>query len=87
MIFTFFFKGIIIGFAITIPVGPIGIMCIRKTLTAGRLRGLIIGLRAATADLLYSCIAAFGLTSISDTLNSQRIWIRLIGGRYFYSLA
>lgn len=63
-----------------IPVGPIGILCIRKTLTEGRLRGLVIGLGAATADLLYACIAAFGLTVIADTLNSQRIWIRLVGG-------
>ena len=80
MDFTFIFKGILIGFAMAVPLGPIGIICIRKTLTEGRLRGLIIGLGAATADLLYACIAAFGLTVISDTLNSQRIWIRLIGG-------
>lgn len=77
---TFFIKGILVGFAMAIPLGPIGILCIRKTLTEGRLRGLIIGLGAATADLLYSCIAAFGLTVVSDTLNSQRIWIRLVGG-------
>ena len=63
-----------------VPLGPIGVMCIRRTLTEGRLRGLIIGLGAATADLLYGCIAAFGLTIISDTLVSQRIWIRLVGG-------
>lgn len=77
---TLFFKGIIIGFAMAVPIGPIGIMCIRKTLTAGRMRGLIIGLGAATADMLYGSIAAFGLTVISDTLLSQRIWIRLVGG-------
>ena len=75
-----FLKGILIGFAMAVPIGPIGIMCIRKTLTEGRLRGLIIGLGAATADLLYGCVAAFGLTVISNTLNSQRIWIRLVGG-------
>lgn len=63
-----------------VPIGPIGILCIRRTLTEGRLRGLIIGLGAATADLLYGCIAAFGLRFISDTLDSQRIWIRLVGG-------
>jgi len=80
MEFTLFLKGIFIGFAMAVPVGPIGIMCIRKTLTEGRLRGLIIGLGAATADLFYGCVAAFGLTFISDTLDSQRIWIRLVGG-------
>jgi threonine/homoserine/homoserine lactone efflux protein len=75
-----FLKGILIGFAMAVPIGPIGIMCIRKTLTEGRIHGLIIGLGAATADLLYGCVAAFGLTVISNTLNSQRIWIRLVGG-------
>jgi len=75
-----FLKGIIIGFAMAVPIGPIGIICIRKTLTEGRVRGLIIGLGAATADLLYGSVAAFGLTVISDTLLSHRIWIRLVGG-------
>ena len=77
---SFLFKGILIGFAMAVPLGPIGIICIRKTLTEGRLRGLIIGFGAATADLLYASVAAFGLTFISDTLNSQRVWIRLVGG-------
>ena len=75
-----FFKGIIIGFAMAVPIGPIGIMCIRKTLAEGRLHGLVIGLGAATADMLYGCVAAFGLTVISNTLISQRLWIRLVGG-------
>ncbi|MEJ2614444.1 MAG: LysE family transporter, partial [Ignavibacteriaceae bacterium] len=75
-----FLKGIFIGFALAVPIGPIGIMCIRKTLNEGRLRGLIVGLGAATADLLYGCIAAFGITFIANTLVSQRIWIRLVGG-------
>ena len=77
---TIFLKGIMIGFAMAVPIGPIGIMCIRKTLTEGRLRGLVIGLGAATADMLYGCVAAFGLTIISNTLVSQKIWIRLVGG-------
>ncbi len=83
MEFTIFFKGVIIGFALAVPIGPIGIMCIRKTLTEGRLRGLIIGLGAATADLIYGSIAAFGLTFISNMLFNQRIWIRLTGGLLF----
>ncbi len=86
MEFTFFLKGIAIGFVMAIPIGPIGIMCIRKTLTEGRLSGLIIGIGAATADLFYGCVAAFGLTIISDTLNSQRIWIRIVGGALLFFL-
>lgn len=80
MDYIFFLKGIAIGFAMAVPVGPIGILCIRKTLTEGRLRGMVIGLGAATADLFYASVAAFGLTFISDTLVSQRFWIRLVGG-------
>ena len=80
MEFNIFLKGIFVGFALAVPIGPIGILCIRKTLNEGQLRGLIIGLGGATADLLYGCIAAFGLSVISNILFSQRIWIRLIGG-------
>jgi threonine/homoserine/homoserine lactone efflux protein len=76
----FFIKGIIIGFAMALPIGPIGIMCVRKTLTEGRLRGMIIGLGAATADMFYGCVAAFGLTVISSTILSQRVWLQLVGG-------
>ncbi len=86
MDFTFLLKGTIIGFALAIPIGPIGITCIRKTLTEGRLRGLIIGAGAATADLFYGSVAAFGLTAISDILDSQRIWIRLAGGIFLLFL-
>ncbi|MBE0572958.1 MAG: LysE family transporter [Ignavibacteriaceae bacterium] len=82
----FFLKGISIGFIMAIPIGPIGIMCIRKTLTEGRLSGLIIGLGAATADLFYGCVAVFGLTIISDTLSDQRIWIRIVGGALLFFL-
>ncbi|MDZ7622840.1 MAG: LysE family transporter [Ignavibacteriaceae bacterium] len=83
---TFFLKGIAIGFIMAIPIGPIGIMCIRKTLTEGRLSGLIIGLGAATADLFYGCVAVFGLTVISDTLSDQRLWIRIAGGALLFFL-
>lgn len=80
MDYIFFLKGIAIGFAMAVPVGPIGILCIRKTLAEGKLRGFVIGLGAATADLFYASVAAFGLTFISDILISQKFWIRLVGG-------
>ena len=76
----FFLKGLIIGFAKAVPIGPLGIMCVRKTLAEGRSRGLIIGLGAATADSLYGAIAAFGLTFVSDAIASQQFWLRLVGG-------
>jgi threonine/homoserine/homoserine lactone efflux protein len=76
----FFLKGLIIGFGMAVPIGPVGILCIRKTLVGGHLRGLIIGLGAATADSIFGSIAAFGLTFVSDVIASQHFWLRLVGG-------
>ncbi len=75
-------KGYIIGLSIAAPVGPIGVLCIRRTLAEGRRAGLVSGLGAATADAIYGCIAAFGLTFISGFLVSQQTWLRLIGGLF-----
>lgn len=75
-------KGIVIGFSIAAPVGPIGVLCIRRTLADGRVAGLLSGLGAATADALYGCVAGFGMTLISSFLVSQQSWIRLIGGAF-----
>ena len=73
-------KGVIIGFVMAVPIGPLGVLCIRKTLTEGRARGLIVGLGAATADALYCSIAAFGLTFVSDMIETNQLWVRLFGG-------
>jgi len=67
------FRGLIIGFSIAAPVGPIGVLCIRRTLAEGRVYGLISGLGAATADAIYGCVAGFGLTFVSNFLMSQQI--------------
>lgn len=75
-----FLKGLIIGFAMAVPIGPVGIMCIRKTLAEGHSRSLIVGLGAATADSFFGSIAAFGLTFVSDVITSQQFWVRLVGG-------
>jgi len=82
----FFLKGLIIGFSIAAPVGPIGILCIRRTLAEGRVPGLISGLGAATADALYGCIAGFGLTFISSFLINQQGCFRLVGGVFLLYL-
>lgn len=76
----FFLKGLVIGFVIAAPVGPIGILCARRTLTHGRRAGFLSGMGASTADVLYGFIAAFGLTFISDLLHSYQFWLRLAGG-------
>jgi len=82
----YFIKGIIIGFSIAAPVGPIGVLCIRRTLANGRLSGLISGLGASTADGFYSAIAAYGLTLISNILLVEQFWFRLLGGLFLLYL-
>jgi len=86
MAFILFLKGILIGFGLAVPIGPIGILCLRKTITKGRLQGMIIGLGGATADLFYSAIAAFGITAISTTIDKHRFEIRLAGGIFLLCL-
>ena len=73
-------RGLVVGFAIAAPVGAIGLLCIRRTLTHGRLVGFISGLGAATADALYGLVAALGLTSVSSVLIEYQGWVRLVGG-------
>lgn len=86
MEYTLLLKGIIIGFALALPIGPIGILCIRKTIAHGHLPGMIVGFGAATADAIYGCVAAFGLTVISDLLVTQQMWLRLVGGAFLLYL-
>jgi len=76
------FKGLIIGFSIAAPVGPIGVLCIRRSLAEGRQVGLATGLGAATADAAYGYVAAFGLTAISGFLVGHRLWLGLVGGLF-----
>lgn len=79
-------RGFVIGLLIAIPVGPIGLLCIQRTLNEGRAVGLASGLGAATADATYGLIAAFGLTLISSFLIEQRVWLALIGGAFLVYL-
>ena len=73
-------RGLLAGFAIAAPVGPIGVLCIRRTLARGRLAGLATGLGAASADALYGVIAAYGLTLLTEWLVCQQGWLQLVGG-------
>lgn len=77
--FEFFWKGFVLGFAIAAPVGPVGILCIRKTLHFGKLSGLCAGLGAAAADTLYGALAAFGLTFLSDHVLAWGSYLKLFG--------
>ena len=78
----FLLRGLLIGFSIAAPVGPIGVLCIRRTLARGRASGLVSGLGAASADAVYGSVAALGLTAISTFLVDQQTWLRLVGGAF-----
>ena len=82
----FLLKGFIIAFAIAAPVGPIGVLCIRRTLADGRLTGFFSGLGAATADMCYGAVAAFGLTIIQNVLVGLQFWLHLLGGIFLLYL-
>ncbi|WP_225316012.1 MULTISPECIES: LysE family translocator [Bacillus cereus group] len=86
MVFELFIKGIIIGISIAAPVGPIGVLCIRRTLEYGKFIGFISGLGAATADGLYGMIAGLGLTVVTNFLVEQQGWIHFIGGVFLLYL-
>lgn len=75
-------RGVVIGFTIAAPVGPIGVLCIRRTLANGRLAGLASGLGAATADLFYGAVAAFGITAVTSILTSYQFIFQVVGGLF-----
>jgi threonine/homoserine/homoserine lactone efflux protein len=81
-----FAKGFVLGFSIAAPVGPIGLLCIRRTLSDGRVAGFVSGMGAASADAFYGCVAAFGLTAVSTFLLNYQVPIRIAGGLFLLCL-
>jgi len=75
-----FVKGIIAGFIIAAPVGPVGILCVQRTLSHGLAMGLAAGAGGAVADTIFGGVAAFGLTFVADILIQHETWMRLGGG-------
>lgn len=80
-------RGLVLGFTIAAAVGPISLLCIRRTLADGRLVGLASGLGVATADATYGAVAAFGLTAVTDVLVDWRRALGLVGGAFLLWLA
>jgi len=73
-------RGLIVGFSIAAPVGPIGLLCVRRSLAHGSAAGFASGMGAATADAVYGAVAGFGLTAVSSLLIEWRAAFELIGG-------
>lgn len=84
--FSLFIRAFIIGISIAAPVGPIGVLCIRRTLANGKLAGFLSGMGAASADMVYGAIAAFGLTAITGLLIDNAFWLKFVGGGFLLYL-
>jgi threonine/homoserine/homoserine lactone efflux protein len=82
MLVAFFLKGVAVGVVIAVPVGPVGVLCVRRTILGGRMAGLVSGLGAAAADAIFGAVAGFGLTFVSDWLLGWEDWLRAAGGCY-----
>jgi threonine/homoserine/homoserine lactone efflux protein len=82
----FLVKGFVIGFSIAAPVGPIGLLCISRSLSFGRLSGLATGLGAAAADGVYGAIAAFGLAFVTDLMIGHQSSLTWIGGLFLLGM-
>jgi len=75
-----FIQGIIIGLTLAVPVGPISLVCIHRTVADGRLHGIVSGLGVATADTFYAAVAFLGLTAVSGLIISHQVLFRLLAG-------
>jgi threonine/homoserine/homoserine lactone efflux protein len=83
---TLFLKGLAFGFILAATVGPMWVLCFRRTVAHGALAGFVSGMGIAVADGLYGAAAAFGLTTISGFLLGQSFWIGLIGSLFLVYL-
>ncbi len=79
-------EGILIGFVVAVPVGPLGLLCINRALLLGPVTGLFSGLGVATADALAAGIAALGISFVEEFLSDHQIILRLVGGIFLVYL-
>lgn len=75
----FLLKGILVGIIVSAPMGPIGVLCIQKTVNKGKFIGFFSGMGAATADTFYAILATFGVTYITDFLNKNQLMFQIVG--------
>src|SRR5262245_34397706 len=73
-------QGMLIGFVVAVPVGPLGLLCINRALAMGAICGFFSGLGVASADALAASFAALGISFLSSLLNEHQIFLRLAGG-------
>ena len=73
-------KGAVIGLMVSIPLGPIGVLCVQRTLNKGRRSGFVSGLGAALADTIFALVAGLGISIIIGFIEDQKIYFQIIGG-------
>lgn len=83
---TLFLKGLAFGFLLAATVGPMWLLCFRRTVASGALAGIVSGLGIAVADGFYGAVAAFGLTAISGFLFGYGVWLGLAGAAFLVYL-
>ena len=76
----YIFRGILIGLMVSVPLGPMGVLIIQKTLQKGALAGFVAGMGAACADLFYATVAAFGLGFVINVIQTHELILQIIGG-------
>lgn len=82
-----FIKSLVLGFSIAAPVGPIGLLCVQRSLKNGFRSGLVTGLGAASADTLYGLLGAIGITGIALSAPSLAVFLKMLGGTFLLWLA
>lgn len=76
----YIFRGIVIGLMVSIPLGPMGVLIIQKTLQKGALAGFVAGMGAACADLFYATVAAFGIGFVVSIIQAHELVLQIVGG-------
>lgn len=76
----YIFRGMLVGLMVSVPLGPMGVLIIQKTLHKGALSGFIAGMGAACADLFYATVAAFGLGYVVNTVKTHEVILQIVGG-------
>ncbi len=82
-----FYRGLVLGLMIAAPVGPIGILCMRRTIQKGIWIGFATGLGAACADTIFAAVAALGVAAILEFMHHYDLYIRIVGGIFLITVA
>lgn len=75
-----FLQGLLVGFLASVPLGPIGVICVQRTLSGTHKSGFFSGIGAATADTIFAALAVFSLSFLTDFMDAHKVWFTAIGG-------